>query len=115
MGGAEAPDVHRPEVLRGLAADDPLGEGLAGTARRGDAEGVEAGAHEEPSHLRRLAQDEVAVRGEGLGPVQQLTDPRLAEGGHPPPGELGEGLEVIEVRLEQLEVEARGNAVSGPG
>src|SRR6185437_11030958 len=43
---AEAPDIDRPEVHGRLAG------------------GVEAGAHVEVSHFRRLAEDEVAVRRE---------------------------------------------------
>src|SRR6185437_362158 len=61
---AEAPDIDRPEVHGRLAGGDPLGQRAPGAAGAGDAEGVEAGAHVEVSHFRRLAEDEVAVRRE---------------------------------------------------
>ena len=45
--GAEAPDVHVPQVQRRLALDDPLGHHLADPARARQAVGAEAGRHEE--------------------------------------------------------------------
>ena len=50
----EAADVDVPQVDRRLAADDPLGDELAGAARVGDARGVEAGADEIAARARAL-------------------------------------------------------------
>ena len=73
-GCGEAADVDEPEVQGRLALRHPLGQHPARAAARGDAEGVEAGADEEVPHLRRLAEDEVAVGREGLRPVDHLLD-----------------------------------------
>jgi hypothetical protein len=115
MAHAEATDVHGPEIPRWLSSHDPLGERRARATPRRDPEGVEAGADEAAAQLRSLPEDEVAVGREGLGAVHQLSDPRAREVGHPPRRELGELSKVLEVGVEELEVEALGNAVDGPG
>jgi mono/diheme cytochrome c family protein len=47
--------------------------------------GVEPRRHEEPSHVG-LAQDELSVRGEGLGPVGELDHLGVPDGWNPPAG-----------------------------
>ena len=78
----EAPDIHRPEIHGRLAGGDPFGERPAGAAGARDAEGVEAGADIEAGQLRRLAQDEVAVGGEGFRPVDEALDAGRLQGRH---------------------------------
>ena len=78
---AEAADVDRPEVERRLAGRDPLGERLAGAAAGRDAERVEAGADVEAAQLRRLAEDEVAIGREALGPLISCLTPAVASAG----------------------------------
>ncbi len=112
---AEAADVDRPEVVRRRAVDDPFGQRHARAATAGDAEGVEAGADEKARDLGRLAEDEVAVRGEALGAVDELLDAGGLERGDAAEGESHHRLEVVEVAVEQGEVEAVGDAGLGPG
>ena len=112
---AEAADVDGPEVHRRLAAHDPFGERLAGPAPGGDAVGVEAGAEVKLFDLGRLAEDEVAVGGEGLGAVEHILDPGALERRHARERLLHERLEVVPVVVQQRIVEALGDAVLGPG
>ena len=68
-----------------------------------------------PSHLRRLAEDEVAVRREALRAVDELLDPGLLQRRHAAERQLHDRLEMVPVAVEQLEVEALGNAALRPG
>ena len=78
----EAADVDDPEVHRRLAGHRPIGEHPPCPAARRDAEGVEAGADEEAAHLRRLAEDEIAVGGERLsGPLIICLMPAVSSAG----------------------------------
>src|SRR6185369_9634108 len=101
----EAADVDRPQIHGRLAPDDPLRERAPGAARGGDAVGVEARADEEAGQLRRLAEDERAVGREGLGAVDELDDADVLERGDARERLLHERLEVLPVRVEELEVE----------
>src|SRR3546814_3234981 len=77
---------------------DPLGERLPGAAAGGDAEGVEAGADEEVRQLRRLAEDEVAVRREAFRAVDELLDAGGLQRRHSAERQLHE---LLEVRSEE--------------
>src|SRR3546814_11769087 len=77
------------------------------SAAGGDAEGVEAGADEEVRQLRRLAEDEVAVRREAFRAVDELLDAGGLQRRHSAERQLHELLEVIEVGIQQAVVEAR--------
>ena len=78
----EATDVHRPDIERGFAADDPFGQSFPGAAAGRDAEGVEPSADIEPTNPWRRAKDEVAVRREALRPIEQLLDARMLQRRH---------------------------------
>ena len=80
----------------------------------GDAEGVEAGADKDAAHLRRLAEDEVPVGGEAFRSVDELLDAGRLHGRHAAGGELEQRLEMVEIVLEQLELEALGQALDRP-
>src|SRR3546814_338074 len=108
------PDGPRHEVVGRLAHMDPLGGRLPGAAAGGDAEGVEAGADEEVRQLRRLAEDEVAVRREAFRAVDELLDAGGLQRRHSAERQLHELLEVIEVGIQQGVVEARRYAVDRP-
>ena len=101
----EAADVDDPEVHRLLALRHPVGEHPAGAAGRGDAEGVEAGADEEVPHLRRLAEDEVAVGRERFRPVDHLLDAGLLQRRDARHRRGQVLLEMIPVVVEELELE----------
>ena len=60
--------------IGGSPAGYPLGQRPPGAAGAGDAEGVEAGTDVEVPQLRRLAEDEVAVRRERFRAIDQLLD-----------------------------------------
>ena len=47
-----ASDVDVPEVHRGTTVDDPVGQDLAGTTGRLDADRVEAAGHEQTLDIR---------------------------------------------------------------
>ena len=108
--GPEAADVHLPGVERGLARHDPLRHHLADRARPGQAVGAEAGRDEEAGHLG-LAQAELVVGRERLGPVDQARDRDLVHDGHATLGVLGDLGEAVPVLLEQAPVEVLGDVV----
>ena len=59
----------------------------------------------------RLAEDELVVRREALGPVVELADPGLLEGRDAEHRALHQQREVVPVLLEQLELERVGDLV----
>jgi hypothetical protein len=61
-----------------------------------------------------LAEDEVAVGGEGFRPVQKLAHAGRLQLGHAAQGGLHQRLELLEVRIEQRELEAVRDAGFGP-
>ena len=61
MDLTEAADIDRPEIHRWFTADDPLRQGLAGTAAGTDTIGIERTTNVEISQLRRFAEDVVAI------------------------------------------------------
>ena len=98
------PDVDDPQVERRLAVDHPLRQHPAGAAARRDAEGVEAGADEHIGAFRRDTEDEIAVRGKTLRPVDHLLDADILQRRHARDG-LGHMLfEMIVVVIEQAEL-----------
>jgi hypothetical protein len=114
--GGEAADVDPGEVGGRRTVDDPLRQRPPGAAGRGDAHRVEAGADEEVRALGRLAQDELVVRGEALGPVVELLEPGVFEIRNSQQRVLHEDLEVLPILLEELEFERVGDLVRGhPG
>ena len=113
--GAEAPHIDVPQVARRFAASDPLGHQAAGTARVGDARRVESGTHVVAGDLRRLAEDEVAVRREALRPVEQHLDLGCLQAGRAVDGVLHQGLELVPVLAQQLKLKVRWNRVHAPG
>ena len=75
--------------------------------------GAEAGGDPEAAHVRR-PQDELAVRREGLGPVDEANDLHVAERRNPHEGVLHQLLEAGPVLLEQPPVEVGRDAVEAP-
>ena len=112
--GAEATDVHLPEVEAGLALGDPLGHHLADPPGAGQPVGAEAGGDEQPGDLG-LAEAELVVGRERLRPVDQLRHLDLVHRRHPPLRVLGDLLEAIRIVLEQAAVEVGRDAVEAAG
>ena len=111
---SEAADVHLPQVHRRLPPDDPLGHHLADAAGAGDAVGTEAGGDEEPGDLA-LAEDELAVGRERLGPVDELDHVGVDERRHDLLSGLGDRHEPVPVGVEERVVERRRDvAVEAP-
>ena len=106
MVPAEAADVDRPQIERRLALGNPFGERHAGAAARRDAEGVEAGPDIDAAHLRRFAEDEVPIGREAFRSVDELLDAGRLHGRNTTCGEFEERLEVIQIVVEKLELEA---------
>ena len=75
---------------------------------------LKPGADIDAAHLRRFAEDEVAVRREAFRPVDELLDARRLHGGHAARGKLEQRLEMLEIVFEQLERERLGKALDRP-
>ena len=100
----------------GSPSSDPFGQRAPGAAGGRDADRVEAGGDEEVPQLRRLAEDELVVRGEALRAVVEHLDPGLGEHRDPRDRAVHQDREVIPVLVEQLELERVGQRVGGdPG
>ena len=108
--GAEAADVHLPEVEARLALDDPLRHHLADPAGAGEPVGAEARGDEQPADLG-LAEAELVVRREPLGAVDHLRHPDLAHLGHAALRVLDDLGEAVPVLLEQAAVEVARDPV----
>src|SRR5918996_6233885 len=111
---SEPADVHLPDVHARFALDYPLGHYLAHASGAGYPMGVEPRRHEEPSHVG-LAQDELAVRSEGLGPVGELDHFGVPDSGNPGARGFEQRGEPAPVGLEELVVEVRRDAVEREG
>ena len=72
--GIEPADVDFRQVERRLALHDPVGERHAGPPAGLDADGVEAGRHEEVLQRRRGTEDVALVGGVALRPVEERAD-----------------------------------------
>jgi hypothetical protein len=78
---------------------------LPGAARVRDAGRVEASRHKEAGQLRRLAEDEVAIRGEALRAVEQHFHLGRLKAGRAVDGIDHQGFKLVPVLLQQLELE----------
>src|SRR4029078_11323032 len=74
--GPEAARVHVPHVERRRALDDPLGDEPARAARAGEPVRTDPRGDPEAADVAR-AEDELAVRRERLGPVDEPHDAHL--------------------------------------
>ena len=108
---AETPDVHRPQIHRRLAADNPLGQRPPRPAVGRDAVSIETGTDKKAAHFRRLAEDETAVRRERFRPVDELADAGVFQRGHATGGLQEQPLELIPVAVEKLKMEVARDAV----
>ncbi len=111
--GAEAADVHVPEVEARLPLGDPLGHHFADPAGAGEAVGAEAGADEEAADLA-LAETELVVGGEGLGAVDQLRHGDLVHRRDPALGVLDDLLHPLPVLFQQPPVEVGWDLLDAP-
>ena len=105
----EAAHVERPQVQAGAALQHPLGHHLPGAAAGCDAV-EEAGGDVVVVQLRHAAHHEVGVGRVGDRAVQQGADAGGLEARSSLGSQLGELREPVEVRLEQLPLEGRGDA-----
>ena len=78
---AEPARVHVPDVQARDPFDDPLGDELPHASGSREPVGAETGRHPEAADVG-LAEDELAVRRERLGPVDEAHDFGLLELGH---------------------------------
>src|SRR5260221_2353405 len=110
----EALYAERQETDGGRAADDPLRGQPAGTAGIGDAGRVEPGGDEEAGELRRLGENEIAVRGEAFGSVEELADFGGLERRRAVQRGAHQRLELVPILRQQLEGEIVRDAVDPP-
>jgi hypothetical protein len=113
VGEPEPARVHVPHVERRRPFDDPLGDELPHATGAGEAVCAEAGGHPEAPDVSR-PEDELAVRSERLGAVDELHDLHLRERGDTHDCVLHELLEAGPVLLEETGVELRRDAVEPP-
>ena len=111
----DAPDVDVPEIHRRMAVDDPVGEHLAGAARRLDADRIEAGGDEQVADFRRLAEEIAVIGREALRPVEEQLDAGLPENRDAANGGLEQRLDMLQILGQLVEGEALGNPVHAPG
>ena len=111
--GAEATDVHLPEVELGLAVDDPGRDLPPDPPGAGDSVGAEPGRDEEPAD-GALAEDELVVRGEPLGSVDHPADPGVTDRRDPADGPVHDLLEARPVGCQETAVEVGRDPVEGP-
>ena len=112
--GAEAAHVHLPEIEARLALGDPLGDLPADATGAGEPVRAEAGGDEEAAHLG-LAEAELVVGRERLGPVDQLRHLDLVHHRHALLRVLGDLGEAVPVVLEQAAVEVGRDPVEAAG
>ncbi len=110
---AEPARVHLPGVEVGAAVDDPFRDQPAHAARAREAVGAEPGRHPESAHLCGT-EDELAVRGEGLGPVDEADHARVLQCRCADDGVRHQWFEAVPVRFEQLAVEVLRDAIESP-
>ena len=111
-----AADVVAPEVQRGIALRDPVGQRLAQPAGALDADGVEPGRNKIVAHLRRLADVELVIRGEAFRAAEELAPADFLQQRHPFHGILEHRHELFfHVPLDFVETEVPGNSVLAPG
>ncbi len=103
--GREAADVHRPQIARRCALDDPLRQRPARAAAAGDTHRVHAAAHVEARELRRFAEQESAVGREALGTVDEHLHLGVLQRRYAMHGVHHHRLEVFPVLVEELEGE----------
>ena len=103
-----------PDVEAGIALDDPVGHDPPHAAGAGDTVGAEAAGDEEAPDLGRLAEDELAVRGEGLGAVDQAHDLRAADRRHAAHRALHQRREALPVGRQEPVVEVARDPVEPP-
>ena len=108
---AETPDVHRPQVHRRFATDNPLRQRPPRPTVGRDAVSVETGADKIAGQFRRLAEDETAVRRERLRAVDELPDSGVFQRRHPARRLQKQALELIPVAVEQLKMKVARDAV----
>ena len=111
--GAEAARVHLPHVEARRSLDDPLGDELPIPPAPASPWAQKPAATQNPRTSAR-AEDELAVRGERLRPVDQLDDLQLLERRHPPDRVLEQRLEARPVLRQQLAVEIGRDPVERP-
>ena len=92
----------------------PFRQRHASATTGGNTKGVEPGADEKVLQLRCLAEDEVPIRGETLGSVDQLVHARRLQRRHAAHREAHCGGEMVEVRVEKCELKALRNAARRP-
>src|SRR5262249_57859131 len=110
---AEAARVDLPDVEARHAVDDPLRDELPHPARARETVCAEAGGYPEAAHIAR-PEDELAVRRERLGPVDETYHLHLLERRHPHERVRHQLLEARPVLLHQPPLEVSGGAVEPP-
>ena len=111
---AEAANVHIPQIGAGFAANDPLGHQAARAAAVGNASRVEPGANKIIAQLRRFAEDEVAIRCEALGAIEQHFDLGGFQARRAVNRIFHQRLELVPVFAQQLELKGRWNRIHLP-
>jgi hypothetical protein len=112
---AEAADVELPHVDARLAVDDPFGGEAARASREHDPEDAEAGEDVEVTQPGHGPHQAAAVGRVGVRAVDDRPDAGVREHRQTVGRRRERLLDLVEVRRQQLPVEAVGDAVDRPG
>jgi hypothetical protein len=114
LPGVRAPQVHRPDVHRRMAIDDPARHDVPDPATGEDAERVEAGGDEEVPEVGRLPHQVIVVGRERLGAAEQQLDALVEQAGHAAHRVLDVRVHPVPVGRDVAEAEILGDAFRGP-
>ena len=112
---AEAADVELPHVDARLAVDDPLRGEATRASGEHDPEDAEAGEDVEVAEAGHRPHQAATVGGVGVRAVDDRPDARIREHRQPFGRRRERLLDLVEVRRQQLAVEAVGDALDRPG
>ena len=110
----EAAHIQTPDVPLRDSVDNPLGHDLTDSSGSGQAVGAEGGCHPEAFDLGR-AEEELAVRREGLRSVVQLADFSRLDRRYALNGAFHQRSEAVPIERQEMVHEILGNPVQGPG
>ena len=107
-------DIHIAQIKGLFARVHPLAQRHARPARRLDPDRVEARRDPDVVHLGAKAKVIGIIGGEGFRPIEERMNARFRQHGHPFAGVSEDGLKVVEVLRQLVELEIRRNAIRGP-
>ena len=100
MRRAKPADIHRPDIERRLATDDPFGQHFSSTAARCNTERIEASAYIKAVDSGCRAKNKISVRSKAFRSIEQFLDAGVFQCGHTRHRQFHDWLEVLPIRLQ---------------